>query len=87
MTEAQELLARISRQQEDVAALKELYAETFPPEYMEDNQQFRVGPRRYDFDIIVASFDALLTGSVSATRRLRKLRQQLPAPSHGISAH
>src|ERR1039458_10123461 len=57
MSQATDLLNRIRRQKEETAALKELYAELFPPEFMVADSQFGVWLRRYDFDIIAESFD------------------------------
>src|ERR1035441_6457087 len=58
MSQATDLLNRIRRQKEEAAALKELYAELFPPEeFMVADSQFGVWLRRYSFDIITESFD------------------------------
>jgi hypothetical protein len=57
MSQATDLLNRIRRQKEETAALKELYAELFPPEFMVADSQFGVWLRRYSFDIITESFD------------------------------
>ena len=57
MSQAADLLNRIRRQKEETAALKEQYAELFPPEFMVADPQFGVWLRRYDFDIIAESFD------------------------------
>jgi hypothetical protein len=57
MSQATDLLNRIRRQREEAAALKELYAELFPPEFMVAESQFGVWLRRYSFDIIAESFD------------------------------
>ena len=58
MSQATDLLNRIRRQREEAAALKELYAELFPPEeFMVADSQFGVWLRRYSFDIITESFD------------------------------
>jgi hypothetical protein len=57
MSQATDLLNRIRRQKEETAALKELYAELFPAEFMVAASQFGVWLRRYDFNIIMESFD------------------------------
>ena len=57
MSQATDLLNRIRRQREEAAALKELYAELFPPEFMVAESQFGVWLRRYEFDIVAESFD------------------------------
>jgi|ERR1039458_4640564 hypothetical protein len=57
MSQATDLLNRIRLQKEETAALKELYAELFPPEFMAADTQFGVWLRRYDFDIVAESFD------------------------------
>lgn len=57
MSQATDLLNRIRRQKEETAALKELYAELFPPQFMVADSQFGVWLRRYDFDIVAESFD------------------------------
>src|ERR1039458_10616290 len=57
MSQATDLLNRICLQKEETVALKELYAELFPPEFMVADSQFGVWLRRYDFDIIAESFD------------------------------
>lgn len=58
MSQATDLLNRIRRQREEAAALKELYAELFPPEeFMVADSQFGIWLRRYSFDIITESFD------------------------------
>jgi hypothetical protein len=57
MSNATDLLNRIRRQKEETAALKELYADLFPSEFMVADSQFGVWLRRYDFDIIAESFD------------------------------
>jgi hypothetical protein len=57
MSQATDLLSRIRRQKEETAALKELYGELFPPEFMVADSQFGVWLRRYDFDIVAESFE------------------------------
>lgn len=57
MSQATDLLNRIRRHKEETAALKELYAELFPPEFMVADSQFGVWLRRYSFDIVSESFD------------------------------
>jgi hypothetical protein len=57
MSQATDLLNRIRRQREETAALKELYAELFPSEFIVSDSQFGVWLRRYDFDIVAESFE------------------------------
>jgi hypothetical protein len=57
MSQATDLLIRIRRQKEETAALKELVAELFPPEFMVADSQFGVWLRRYEFDIVAESFE------------------------------
>jgi hypothetical protein len=57
MSQATDLLNRIRRQKEETAALKELYAELFPSEFMVADSQFGVWLRRYEFDIVAESFE------------------------------
>lgn len=56
-TKPADLLARIHRQKEEVAALKELFADNFPPEFLPSDHQFLIWLRRHDFEVVVAGLE------------------------------
>ena len=56
-TKAQELLARIAKQKEDVAALQALWASTFPEFDRLNVRQAQVWLKLYDFDTVVEGID------------------------------
>lgn len=57
-TKAQELLARIAKQKEDVSALQALWAMTFPEFEKLDVRQAQVWLKLYDFDTVVEGIES-----------------------------
>jgi hypothetical protein len=57
MDKVQALRAKVSRQREEIAALKEYFSSLFPEEYMVPDSQFGVWIRQYGFDYAITGFE------------------------------
>ncbi len=58
---AQELMDKLTRQREEVAALKEYFADLFPVEFMVSDAQFGVWIRQYGFANTIVGLDEAAT--------------------------
>jgi len=57
MDKVQALRAKVARQREEIAALKEYFSSLFPEEYMVSDAQIGIWIRQYGFDYAVIGFE------------------------------
>jgi hypothetical protein len=76
MDKAQALREKMAQQREEVAALKEYFADLFPQEYMVEDYQFGVWIRQYGFEYAIIAFE-------EGAKKLNKMQQEV-AESKGI---
>jgi hypothetical protein len=57
MDKVQALRAKVARQREEIAALKEYFSSLFPEEYMVSDAQFGIWIRQYGFDYAIIGFE------------------------------
>ena len=73
---AYERLQAIRRRATDMALLKEIYADLFPPEYQPDTKQFELWLLKYDTDLIAECFDIAAAWFRTITEKIEKLRAE-----------
>lgn len=57
MDKVQALRAKVARQREEIAALKDYFSSLFPEEYMVSDAQFGIWIRQYGFDYAIIGFE------------------------------
>jgi hypothetical protein len=57
-SQAQQLLARLQAQKEEVESLKDCFLTLFPEDYLPENRQWHIWLNRYDFMTVCESLEA-----------------------------
>jgi hypothetical protein len=73
---AYERLQAIRRRANDLALLKEIYSNLFPPEYQPDAKQFELWMLKYDTDLIAECFDIAAAWFRAITEKVEKLKAE-----------
>lgn len=77
---AQELMDKLTRQREEVAALKEYFADLFPDEFMVSDAQFGVWIRQYGFANTIVGLDEAATKMNKVSQAIEEGDKDAGAP-------